>query len=739
MDSRSNVKLLLPFLFSCLLATPFILEAEDAQPLNEQIRKLIAQLSDPVFKNREVASNTLIELGTDHLEQVLALLPRNAEDPEIQDRCDTLRTAIPWSRVRRDALAAARGDVLLEKAVEKATTFVYAARSEETLGPPFMENQGIRDLCKGVLQDRNPQAVLIIAAFLQAPEPRVREDALDAVHWGSGLAVPAAPYLTALLTHPDPGVLGSILKALRWSKSPGMAEQVLPLLKHAEPSVRREAAIALGQLGSKPHAQKLLPLLKDPDAEVRGNVAGALGDLGVASTAVEVVKLLGDSVADVRDEAVGALAKLGDSSLIPAIDPLLKDPEIEVRAQAVSTLGKLGAKAYADRFADYLKDEEEGILVKKAALGALGDLHQVQHTPLVASFLNQPRLRSNAIKTIAQLGDRSFAPRIVRMLTYNTNGAAMRALIQFGDRSVIPLCIRRLDHAHEAQAIQTIRVLRGLNAKEAIPYIAPFLDHPMEWVQAEAAGTLATLSGIETPDPDDDKRNNALIATMKAWWAQHRRDSAYTRDPGIDLLPPSRFEPPESSPESAPNPAISARIQVLVRQLGTPGAEGTLVAANLLDIGEPSREAVLEAARHGSSEAKASARDILTALNDRILRENTRKAFDAAEVVLRFRSTGYASSDLTDTLSCDAEILEILKGNFPATIRSLIIEVSKTADSDLRRVFMHGPDAPGCPEFFVCLKSENGRYVLLSNEDTGFAWDTDSPMGRLVKSLASKP
>ncbi|WP_373533856.1 HEAT repeat domain-containing protein [Microcoleus sp.] len=119
-------------------------------------------------------------------------------------------------------------------------------------------------------------------------------------------------------------------------------------------------------------------------------------------------------------------------------------------------------------------------------------------------------LLRNAARALGKLGDKQALPALIRCLEcadYYVREAAAQALEMLGDIDSIPSLMKLLDggvaravrvdgKSHLVQPYDSvIEALGTLRATEAIPLIAPFLEHSVERVQYAAARAMYQLTG----------------------------------------------------------------------------------------------------------------------------------------------------------------------------------------------------------------------------------------------------
>jgi phycocyanobilin lyase subunit alpha len=118
-------------------------------------------------------------------------------------------------------------------------------------------------------------------------------------------------------------------------------------------------------------------------------------------------------------------------------------------------------------------------------------------------------LRRNAARALGKLDDKSGVPGLIRSLEstdYYLREAAAESLGMLSDaRAIPPLNILLLTEINAGKVVPQegqrkepydaiLEALGNLGAKESIPYIQPFLQHPIELVQYSAARAMYQLT-----------------------------------------------------------------------------------------------------------------------------------------------------------------------------------------------------------------------------------------------------
>lgn len=142
-------------------------------------------------------------------------------------------------------------------------------------------------------------------------------------------------------------------------------------------------------------------------------------------------------------------------------------------------------------------------------------------------------LQRNAARALGKLADKRAVPALVRCLDspdFYLREAAAQALETLGDASSIPPLMKLLEggveaavrvsgKAHLTQPYEgVIEALGTLHATDAIPLIAPFLEHSVERVQYAAARAMYQLTG-------EGKYGEILIKALKGNDLQLRRSA----------------------------------------------------------------------------------------------------------------------------------------------------------------------------------------------------------------------
>jgi HEAT repeat protein len=248
-------------------------------------------------------------------------------------------------------------------------------------------------------------------AALKHSEPRVRYQAVAALHAEGADAAPLVKELTPLLKDSQPIIRRAVAMTLGNCK--GDAAPAVPALvaamKDSDYAVRYLASQALGEIG-EPAAAPLIELLNDKDAVIRQYAVLTISGLGLQTK--EVAKALGKAVKDaspaVRSAALFALSKIDtdDADIFALLGAALRDKEKQVRLSAVSLLVGKGKEASGTlvKAADDGKAEQRVLALQ--TLASLGDEIDDKGVLALRKALgdDEMRVRQTAALGLANLG-----------------------------------------------------------------------------------------------------------------------------------------------------------------------------------------------------------------------------------------------------------------------------------------------------------------------------------------------
>jgi HEAT repeat protein/ATP/ADP translocase len=211
-------------------------------------------------------------------------------------------------------------------------------------------------------------------------------------------------------------------------------------LQDSKATTRRLAAEMLGRMESDSAIPYLTHLLSDPEPGVRASAVSSLGALYADSAVGEIIPLLDDSNDQVREEALTVLPKLkvaASPELITKITDLMTNvPSLAVQTKAILALASLGAvhEAMSNLVPRLDSDDSQTRLSALETIGKIAPLLKGSFdTQSIVHALEDPSatIRRAAVSALGRLKDHSVCRTLVRFLDdpdESVRGAAAEAL-----------------------------------------------------------------------------------------------------------------------------------------------------------------------------------------------------------------------------------------------------------------------------------------------------------------------
>ncbi len=342
--------------------------------------------------------------------------------------------------------------------------------------------------------------------------------------------------IDAILISPEPSALrNEVVQTQDGQIATEIRQQaLLQLINHPQQHMRQQAAEMLGENPQPAACEALLQLSQDEDSEVRQTALSSLSvftDINVTQTFIQA---LADSDYVVRATAAELL---GGRQAAEAVEPLmnsLKDSVYMVRATAAEALGRMEAFLAAPALRDLLLDADQWVRYSAAE-----SLSQIEPDEAIWGLLMNANsaelpIRLEAIKELAELGDRRAIPSLVKMLkdSEDLDQAVLNTLEAFHDPLSVPALVElalftEKPHLREQALLQSqqlslqntleslaswleperpqyahkaIEALHQLPTAETTPLFIFALQHSDAWVRTVA---LITLDDRREPVPSE--------------------------------------------------------------------------------------------------------------------------------------------------------------------------------------------------------------------------------------------
>ena len=448
-------------------------------------------------ESKEIQTTAIHALGAlDPPRAVRVLVPLLAQEKHWEDVQEWITEAKP-----RDALPE------LKKMLETEKDETVRARIADLLSDAF-------EWPKGALQER-----------LEDKDPKVRASALAGLS-GFGRTADAAPHVVKRLKDPEPEVRFAAVGALERFQS----KEILAALADPDPEVLCAAIRGVKALELKESTADLLKLLDSPQMMVCQEAAETLGKLGAEEAASALVRLSRSPLPYVRASAALALRGLKKPEARSAVEELLKDPHPYVRrmaSQPESSFQSAKERARSVKamtklqdLADLLEDPDPTVLEAAALrLVEIGTRESVVAAARAVDLrdfrirIEVPReavagvmdllkdsdedVRARAAGALSAVGAKEAAPRLLELLGGRSSNAIIDALAGLDAREAIPKIATFLDHRDAVTRLSAVEALGRLKGREAEPRLIELLEDPDRDVRHAAALALAALESRE--------------------------------------------------------------------------------------------------------------------------------------------------------------------------------------------------------------------------------------------------
>ncbi|MCC7386438.1 MAG: HEAT repeat domain-containing protein [Deltaproteobacteria bacterium] len=241
---------------------------------------------------------------------------------------DAVRTD-PESEVRRTAIESLASEPASD---ETARVFVDALRD------PALPVQIAAARALAGLRDANHNEALLRGFFAEQTE--LDHALIGALAAANGERLVA--FIDELLGKNEETVLRGGARVLGQLADPRAVPLLSAWLRAPGPRLRAEAVLALGQINTEQARSAVLGCVADPHVEVRLAVVSALGSMPGPKTYAGLSDMRRDPAVAVRQALARVLGQSDELAPIALAQDLAKDPEDSVRVEALLALARLG-------------------------------------------------------------------------------------------------------------------------------------------------------------------------------------------------------------------------------------------------------------------------------------------------------------------------------------------------------------------------------------------------------------
>ncbi|MBP1729120.1 MAG: HEAT-like repeat-containing protein [Deltaproteobacteria bacterium] len=255
----------------------------------------------------------------------------------------------------------------------------------------------------------------LLAMLAADNEPEVRCEALLSV--GEQQVKAALPLLRQALADPEAAVREAAVMALAEFGVPNCTAELLALLDAGDERLRYAVIKTLGMMAATETGPALMGYLQN--APLPGNIEYAiietLGKTGCsAASGMISSRYLQHPDPDIRRLAVETLGALGDRQSLAGVASAAKDAHWSVRIAALDVLGRSGGARELPLLLAAMADRDS--LVRKHAILALGDLHDISTVTALAQQLVDMEMSRYAFEALLKFG-KAALPWLHRLMT----------------------------------------------------------------------------------------------------------------------------------------------------------------------------------------------------------------------------------------------------------------------------------------------------------------------------------
>lgn len=278
-----------------------------------------------------------------------------------------------------------------------------------------------------------PGAVEALIAKFRDINGHVRREACNAMNNTTSKEV-VEPLFTVVATEPYGDVREAAASALARRRDAEITKRLLELLDNENSRIRETISKTIWQCGSTVAVDSLISKLSDKEWRVIVNSCNSLEKLRDLKSLFPLKELLKNSDWQIRIAALSALRAFNSSQLKQFFIPLLGDENSQVAKLAVVALSEIGDKSLDADFQKYINHSKWE--VRYQIVKALGSIKSGACVDILTHMVENDAsnaVRSEAILTLAKLGDGNSADVIFGMLDNTDKNLVISAIKYFKD------------------------------------------------------------------------------------------------------------------------------------------------------------------------------------------------------------------------------------------------------------------------------------------------------------------
>ncbi|MCP4641547.1 MAG: HEAT repeat domain-containing protein [bacterium] len=252
----------------------------------------------------------------------------------------------------------------------------------------------------------------VLAAMIQSPNPRVRQDAVEGLE--ATKSQKTVDICLVCLGDPDRGVCDAAVRTLLAQDPDLLARRMLDGLASGRADLWKGIASALPRL-RKPIETRMIDILSEKKADPwrRMLAAYSLGTMHSRRAMQPLRELAWSGVPGVSGYCAQALAALNDPAALRDVAELAGHPESEVRLAAVSALGRAGGSVARKALELVVASPNEpDIAVRGEAVRLLGIVGGASSVPVLIEAMRQHRgVADKAAESLKQLTGLDFGDK----------------------------------------------------------------------------------------------------------------------------------------------------------------------------------------------------------------------------------------------------------------------------------------------------------------------------------------